>query len=99
MLMSPMTFRLNSGSPTMQFAGYKTLNSGTPFVTLSTTWINSDSLVNVGIDVRTTANSGQCFEIGVSSIVPGVSFAIGYIDGKGRGPGGRIMWEIRRTQS
>lgn len=80
-----------------QWCGRTSLASGTAFVTLSTAVINSDSIVHHGFAVNTTAVSGTNFAVGVSSIVSGVSFALGYVDGQGRGPGGTLMWEIRRT--
>lgn len=80
-----------------QFAGRTALASGTAFATVSTAVVNSDSIIHHGFNVTTTSTSGTNFALGVSSIVSGVSFAIGYVDGQGRGPGGTLMWEIRRT--
>lgn len=80
-----------------QWCGRTALASGTAFATLSTAIINSDSIVHHGFAVSTTAGSGTNFAIGISSIVSGVSFALGYVDGQGRAPGGTLMWEIRRT--
>lgn len=80
-----------------QFAGYTALASGTATVTVSTAQVNSDSLIQVTFSVATTCGSGIGYLIGVSSVVAGVSFAMGYIDGQGRAPGGTLMWEIRKT--
>lgn len=80
-----------------QFAGRTALDSGTAFATVSTGIVNSDSIINHNFQVTTTCGSGIGYLIGVSSIVSGVSFALGYIDGQGRAPGGTLMWEIRRT--
>ena len=80
-----------------QFAGRTALASGTAFVTISTAVVNSDSIINATFQVSTTAGSGTNFATGVSSIVSGVSFAYGNLDGQGRAPGGTVMWEIRRT--
>jgi hypothetical protein len=95
-LFAPMAVRATSGM-TGQFAGRTTLNSGTATATVSTTNIKSDSLVFHGFQIATTASSGTGWGIGVSSVVHGVSFAVGYTDGQGRAPGGTIMWEIKRT--
>lgn len=95
-LRAPLAVRATSGMAG-QFAGRTTLNSGTATATVSTTNIKSDSLVFHGFQVATLCGSGVGYTIGVSSIVHGVSFAVGYIDGQGRAPGGTVMWEIRRT--
>ena len=80
-----------------QFAGLTALASGTAFATISTAVVNSDSLILATFQVNTTTVSGFAFATGVSSIVTGVSFAFGFLDGIGRAPGGTIMWELRRT--
>lgn len=81
-----------------QFAGRTALASGTAFVTISTAMVNSDSLIQATFQVNTTTASGVAFAAyGVNSIVSGVSFTFGSVDGIGRAPGGTIMWEIRST--
>jgi hypothetical protein len=95
-LRGPLATLTASGAK--QFAGRTTINSGTAFVTISTQMVNSDSIILHGFAVQTTVASGSggpatC----VSSIVSGVSFALGYTDGVQRGPGGTFMWELRRT--
>lgn len=96
-LRSPLGTLTASGPS--QFAGRTTLNSGTAFATVSTRMVNSDSIIQFGFAVNSTGamnvNSGAYLV--VSSIVSGVSFALGYVDGAGRGPGGTFLWEIRRT--
>lgn len=80
-----------------QFAGLTNLASGDAFSTISTAIVTSGCLINATFAVQTTCASGQGHLTGISSIVDGVSFAYGYIDGQGRAPGGTIMWELRRT--
>ena len=96
-LSGPLGVRATSGMAGGQFAGLTALSSGTATVTVSTTQIKSDSIVNATFAVATTCGSGIGYNIGVSSIVHGVSFNMGYFDGQGRAPGGTIMWEIKRT--
>lgn len=79
------------------FAGRTALASGTAFVTISTQAVNSDSIIYGTLQVATQASSGTLGTYAVSSIVAGVSFAYGALDGQGRAPGGTVMWEIRRT--
>jgi hypothetical protein len=81
-----------------QFAGRTELNSGDAYSTISTGIVNSGDLIQATLLVNTTCGSGTGFMTAVSSIVDGVSFAYGYVDGEGRAPGGTIMWEIRRTR-
>lgn len=95
-LRAPLALRATSGMAG-QFAGRTTLASGTATATVSTTNIKSDSLVSLGFQIATTCGSGIGYNIGISSLVHGVSFAVGYLDGQGRAPGGTVMWEIRRT--
>lgn len=82
-----------------QFAGRTALASGTAFATVSTQMVNSDSIIGFAFQVSSTGamnvNSGAYFA--VSSLRSGISFALGYVDGAGRGPGGTFMWEIRRS--
>ena len=95
-LRAPMMLRTNSGQAN-QFAGATTLNSGTATVTISTAVVKSGDLINLGFQVRTLCGSGIGYMLGVSSVVDYTSFAVGYIDGQGRAPGGTVSWEIRRT--
>jgi len=88
---------LSVASRTNAFAGLTTLNSGTAFVTISTAAVASGQLIYAQLSVATTCGSGIGYQTGVSSIVDGVSFAYGYIDGQGRAPGGTVMWEIRKS--
>lgn len=81
------------------YFGRTALASGTAFATLSTMMVKSDSIINLAFSVATTAVSGFGHALGVSSVVHGVSAAVGYLDGQGRGPGGTIMWEIRQQSS
>ncbi len=95
-LRGPLGIRATSGQ-TGQYAGITALSSGTATATVSTTQVRSDSFFGVTMSVATTCGSGIGYLVGVSSIVHGVSFNVGYIDGQGRAPGGNIMWEIKRT--
>lgn len=92
----PDLLRTNSGQKN-QFAGFTTLNSGTAFVTISTAMVKSGDIIHTSFQVQTTAASGTGYMVGVSSLVNNVSFALGYLDGQGRSPGGIVSWEIRRT--
>ena len=96
LLRAPLKLITTAGAK--QFAGFSALNSGTAYVTISTAMVTSGNLINATLSVNTTvaSGSGGC-ATAVSSIVDGVSFAYGYTDGTGRGPGGTVMWEIRRT--
>ena len=90
---------LLTGAGPKQFAGLTALASGTASVTVSTTLVHSGMLINLSFAVQTTVASGVAGpSTVVASIVDGVSFALGYADGIGRGPGGTFMWELRRTR-
>lgn len=81
-----------------QFAGRTAIASGDVFKTISTQVVNSDSIIMATLQVNTTTASGSALAMyGVNSIVSGISFAFGAIDGVGRAIGGTIMWEIKRT--
>lgn len=92
----PLSFLTTAGAK--QFAGATDLASGTASVTVSTALVTSGMLINHSFSVRTLCGSGIGYATAVSSIVDGVSFALGYIDGQGRAPGGTFMWELRRTR-
>ena len=92
----PLAFLTTAGA--RQFAGLTALDSGTAFATVSTTLVHSGMLINHSFAVQTLCGSGIGYATGVSSIVDGVSFALGYLDGQGRAPGGTFMWELRRTR-
>lgn len=97
LLKAPQRVPVTTGAK--QFAGLTALGSGTAYVTMSTAMVTSGSLINATLMVNTTVASGSGGSAtAVSSIVDGVSFAFGYTDGVGRGPGGTVMWEIRRTK-
>lgn len=95
LLRSPDMLDVRTGANA--FAGRTALSSGTAFVTISTQQVNSDSLVHATFYANATTTSGQAQPVVVSSIVSGVSFAVGNADGIGRAPGGTVMWEIRKT--
>ena len=92
----PLSFLTAAGPK--QFAGLTDLASGTASVTVSTALVTSGMLINHSFSVRTLCGSGIGYATAVSSIVDGVSFALGYVDGQGRAPGGTFMWELRRTR-
>jgi len=93
----PLAFLTTAGA--RQFAGLTAIASGTASVTVSTTLVHSGMLINLAFAVQTTVASGVAGpSTVVASIVDGVSFALGYADGVGRGPGGTFMWELRRTR-
>ncbi|MDZ4342347.1 MAG: hypothetical protein U1E51_07905, partial [Candidatus Binatia bacterium] len=76
--------KLLSAAGSKQFAGRTALNSGDAYSTISTGIVNSGDLINATLLVNTTCGSGTGFMTAVSSIVDGVSFAYGYVDGQGR---------------
>ena len=82
-----------------QFAGLTALASGTATATVSTTVVNSDSIILHAFQANSTsvASGAAGVDLCVNSIVSGVSFAFANQDGIGRAPGGTIMWEIRRV--
>lgn len=80
-------------------AGYTTLSSGSASVTVSTTAINSDSLVmhaskpgSIGVVV----SSGDP-RIVVNSVVSAVSFALARADGSTAPWDETVMWELKLT--
>ncbi len=86
----------NSGQAN-QWAGRTTLNSGSAFNTVSTRMIKADSHISGQWIPNATVSSGQQWSTpAVMSIVAGVSFAVGNVDGVGRAPGGTFCWEIKR---
>ena len=98
LLRGPMGIFTGIPGGSAQFAGLTDLSSGTASVTVSTRMVTSGMLINNTFSVRTLAGSGSLGQTVVSSIVDGVSFALGYSDGVGRAPGGTFMWELRRTK-
>ena len=81
-----------------QAAGITALGSGANTVTVSTTIVNSDSLIWFGIKSSTRIDSGTYFRpVEVSSVVPGVSFAFTTADGANINRNVDIMWEIVRA--
>lgn len=80
------------------YAGRTTINSGTVAVTVSTALVNSDSLVDYGVQVSTVSpnvNSGGF--VGVNSIVSGVSFAFSWATGVAVPQDVIVMWRLTRT--
>jgi hypothetical protein len=78
------------------WAGRTTVASGSASQTVSSTNINSDSIVRYGVQVGSAAiNSGGAMV--VNSIVSGVSFAFANQGGVAIAWDNIVMWEIVKT--
>ena len=94
-LRGPMRTRASSASN--QWAGRTTLNSGDATVTVSTTTIKSDSIIQYGVEANTRQDSGVASPIEIMSIQDGVSFAFGTAGGETLARDTTIMWSLMRT--
>ena len=79
------------------WAGRTTLNSGDATVTVSSTLIQSDSIVQIGVEANTRQDSGVGAAIEVMSIQDGVSFAFGTSGGETLARDTTIMWQLTNT--
>ena len=94
---APATVKANSGPN--QFAGLTTIVSGTATGVVSTTAVDSDSLVFFGAraNLATNVASGAIKVFEVKSINPGNAFTFGTQDGQALGRDTVIHWMIWRT--
>lgn len=94
-LRGPLTVRAASASN--QFAGRTTLASGSATVTISTTVVQSDSIILLTAEAATNQASGFAKPPEVKSISPGNFFTVGWADGNAVARNTTIMWTIIRT--
>lgn len=92
--------RTKAGSASNQWAGRTTIAAGSASVTVSTTNVDSDSLIRYGFQSPdgTDVASGGWRGIEVKSINPGAAVVFGWADGIVVARDTIIMWEIVRTQ-
>ena len=95
-LRGPMRTRTAPTEPNA-WAGRTTLNSGDATVTVSSTLIQSDSIVQIGVEANTRQDSGVGAAIEVMSIQDGVSFAFGTSGGETLARDTTIMWSLMKT--
>lgn len=90
-------FRTRATSAANQFAGRTTIASGTATVVISTSIVNSDSLIFLGLEGNANVASGTGKTLEVKTISSGGYFTLGTQDGIGFGGSRILMWEVRRT--
>ena len=95
-LRGPMRTRTAPTEPN-PWAGRTTLNSGSATSVVSTTLVQSDSIIQYGIEANTLQSSGVAAPIEVMSIADGVSFTFGTADGETLARDTTIMWSLMRT--
>ena len=90
---------LNGGpNSTNEAFGRTTVNSGDTTQVVSTSLINSDSIVLLTMESNTRQNSGVANAMEVSSIVSGVSFNLTWADENNtRADDTTVMWALIRT--
>ena len=79
------------------WAGRTTLNPGSATVTVSTSVVKSDSIIQALVEANTRQSSGVATPIEVMSIQEGVSFAFGTAGGETLARDTTIMWDITNT--
>lgn len=96
MMRGPLTTKASSSSN--QWAGRTTIESGSATITVSTTIVDSDSLILLGRQFNTNVLSGQSRALEVKSISPGNFFTLGTSDGVAIARDTAIMWLVIKTQ-
>src|SRR3990172_1404300 len=98
LLRGPGTTLANSSA--QQWAGLTTLASGTAVGSVTTTAVDSDSLIFFTLRASNAANvsSGQSRSVEVKSITDAVAFTFGTTDGVGIARDTAVMWQIWRTK-
>lgn len=96
MLRSPLTTK--AGSASNQWAGVSTIASGSATLVISTTIVDSDSLIFLGRIGNANVGSGVNKGIEVKTISPGGYFTLGADDGQAIPRDTKIHWMIVRTQ-
>jgi hypothetical protein len=95
LLRGPFTTKALSANN--QWAGTRLLASGAATATVSTTVVDSDSIIRYG--VRAVSGAGSAgLVVCVSTISPGNFFTFATIDAVNAPRDLNIMWEIVRTQ-
>ena len=94
-LRGPLRTRASSASN--QWAGRTTLNSGDATVAVSCSVVQSDSIIQYGIEANTRQDSGVGAAIEVMSIIDGSGFAFGTSGGETLARDTTIMWSLMRT--
>ncbi len=94
-LRGPLRTRASSASN--QWAGRTTLNSGDATVAVSCSTVQSDSIIQYGIEANTRQDSGVGAGIEVMSIIDGSGFAFGTSGGETIARDTTIMWSLMRT--
>lgn len=91
---------IDARSRASQYAGRTTLNSGSATVTVSTTIVDSDSIILTGFASGDAADvgSGLAKGIEVKSLNPGNAMVLGTVDGITMARDTTIMWVVFRTQ-
>lgn len=95
MLRAPLSTKAQSASN--QWAGLTTILSGVATGVVSTTIVNSDSIISMTPRGLTSVLSGQGRAFEVKSISPGNSFVFGTQDGVAVSQDRTMMWIIFRT--
>jgi len=91
-LESPLS--VNATSRSTIWSGITILASGSATVTQSTLSVKSDSLVLLGIQGPTNANSGNGMSVEVRSISQGNYFILGWSDGIAQPRSVNVHWMI-----
>ena len=95
-LRGPIRTRTNSQEGSF-WAGRTVLGIGNATVTVSTSVVQSDSIIQYGVEANTLQSSGVGAPIEVMSIQDGVSFAFGFSGGESLTRDTTIMWSLMRT--
>ena len=96
LLRGPLSTR--AASHANQWAGRTTLSSGSATAVVSTTIVNSDSLIFFSMEGNANVSSGTAIRpTEVKTISSGGYFTIGTQDGIAIARDTVLMWEIRRT--
>jgi hypothetical protein len=96
MLRNPLTTKAASASN--QWAGISTIDSGAATLVISTTIVDSDSLILFGRIGNANVGSGVNKVIEVKTISPGGYFTLGADDGQAITRDTKIHWMVVRTQ-
>lgn len=86
-------FRGMPRTRTGEFAGRDTLPAGSKTVVISTSFVESDSIIEMALEQNTDQNSGGQ-PVVVKTISPKGYFEVGTADGNAFGSDATIMWRI-----
>lgn len=96
LLRAPLTTK--AGSASNQWAGISTINSGSATLVISTSIVDSDSLIMFNRLGNANVSSGINKAIEVKTISPGGYFTLGPDDGQAIPRDTKIHWMIIRAQ-